>query len=137
MTPDDLVQAAFEGNIERVKSLLAAGAGINALGRNWNPLHAAIENEQVEMVMFLLESGADVEFVCSGFRPLHHAIDVEADTAAQTNTALAPEPLLTKLLLDFGAEADARAADEQTPLEIAIARGHEKAAALLRLKMAG
>jgi hypothetical protein len=56
-----------------------------------------------EVMRYLLASGADKEYICSGMRPIHHAIDIEIDAATQSNDSEYPEPKLTKILLDAGA----------------------------------
>jgi ankyrin repeat protein len=58
----ELTVAAYEGDIEKVRSLLAAGAYINEnIGTDENqvtPLIAALSNKQTIMAEFLLERGA-------------------------------------------------------------------------------
>lgn len=127
-----LEQASFDGDLSMVKSLLQEGADINALGRNWNPLHAAIENMNVEIIKHLLDSGAYTEFVCLGATTLHHAIDIEIDAAIQMNAVELPEPVITQMLLDAGAKINGLDVGGQTPLQMAQSRGHKKAAGLLK-----
>ncbi|MFI4937018.1 MAG: ankyrin repeat domain-containing protein [Candidatus Berkiellales bacterium] len=53
--------AASIGRLEHMKSLLAAGADINAQDQNGNPpLHIAVNGKQVEAVKLLIEHGADL-----------------------------------------------------------------------------
>ena len=131
-----LAQASFDGNLDVVASLLRMGADINAPGpgRDWTPLHAAIENMQTEVVQYLLGAGADPEFACCGMRALHHAIDIEADSAAQANDPWPPEPVLTRMLLEAGADINGAAGDGETPLQWARSHGHVKAAQLLEAR---
>jgi ankyrin repeat protein len=129
---EELVQACFSGRLDLVQSLVEEGVDINAMGRIWNPLHAAIENEQVGVINYLLASGADVEYACGGMRPLHHAIDLEIDAATQTDEQEGAEAIMTKLLIDAGADINERDNDGRTPLRMAIERGHKKAERLLR-----
>jgi uncharacterized protein len=129
-----LVQACFDGDTAHIHALVRAGIDINASGRNWNPLHAAIENYQLTVVRYLLAMGADIEVMCCGMRPLHHAIDLEIDSATQANAQEPPEPLLTELLLNAGANPYALDEYGQTPLQQARARGHIKAEHLLVAK---
>jgi ankyrin repeat protein len=77
---DELVQAAFEGDVAVVARLLEAGADIDADGRIWNALHTAIENDDVACVRLLIDHGADVEHPAAGdLTPLAHAVDVAID----------------------------------------------------------
>jgi len=131
---DDLVQASFDWRLDLVRALTEEGVNINGMGRNWNPLHAAIENWQIDIINHLLTSGADSEYICSGMRPLHHAIDIEIDGATQANDSEDPEPIITRILLDAGANINGKDHSGRTPLRMAIERGHKKAEKLLRSK---
>ncbi len=101
---DELAQAAFDGDTERVTELLDAGASINAAGRNWTPLHAAIENEQFECVELLISRGADIHEASSDFPPLAHAVDIAIDGTRQTGGSPGDEPIeIIQFLLEKGA----------------------------------
>ena len=39
---EELAKAAFDGDVQAIRRLLDEGADIDAEGRNWNPLQAAI-----------------------------------------------------------------------------------------------
>lgn len=53
--------AAADGDLERVRELLAAGHDINAFDDlSKTPLHYAVENENLTVAQFLIEAGADV-----------------------------------------------------------------------------
>jgi ankyrin repeat protein len=54
-----LMMAAFTGQIEIAKKLVARGASINKSG--WTPLHYAATKGQLEMIRYLLLSGADID----------------------------------------------------------------------------
>lgn len=54
-----MMLAAFNGKLEGINVLLAAGAKINHAG--WAPLHYAVFAEQAEMVEHLLSKGAKVD----------------------------------------------------------------------------
>jgi ankyrin repeat protein len=131
---EDLVQASFDGRLDLVRSLTEEGVNINGMGRNWTPLHAAIENWQTAIINYLLTSGADTENICWGMRPLHHAIGLEIDAATQAHDSEAPEPIITKILLDAGANINGKDHSGRTPLQMAIECGHKKAEKLLRSK---
>jgi ankyrin repeat protein len=54
--------AAADGDLEKVKSLLAAGYPINAFDDtlSYTPLHYAAKENQLNVVRYLIEAGADV-----------------------------------------------------------------------------
>ena len=100
---DELVRAAFEGDVAAVARLLEAGADVDADGRIWNALHAAIENDDVACVRLLIEHGADVEHRAAGdLSPLAHAVDVAIDGAHQN--AGDERTDVIELLLEAGAD---------------------------------
>ena len=104
-----LAQAAFDGNIAEVKRLIDTGADIDADGRNWNPIHAAIENDKVSCVRLLLDRGADVERPGHGYpSPLAHAVDISVDGTIQSGGSQGEEPIeVILLLLSAGAKVEA------------------------------
>jgi len=131
MRTEELAQAADDGNLTLVKTLFLTGNDIDAMGTNWSPLHAVIENERVDVIKLLLAKGADIEYVCCGRRPIPHAIDVKIDAATQTNAADYPEPIMIKLLLESGANVQSKNSDGQTALQWAQERRHAKAVDIL------
>lgn len=90
MSQSQLEDAAFEGDIKAVKEALLAGLNINAEGSVWNPLHAAIENDQFEVVILLVENGANIEcrHTYSKLTPLAHAVDILIDRCLQNDTPI-------------------------------------------------
>ena len=57
----ELVKAAFEGNIAQLREKLAAGADANLQGPDaCSLLHYAVIGRQAQVVTVLLEAGADV-----------------------------------------------------------------------------
>jgi hypothetical protein len=101
---EELAQAAFDGDTEKVAELLDAGAPVNAKGRNWTPLHAAIENERYDCVALLIARGADVQESSSDFPPMAHAVDIAIDGTIQTGGYPGDEPTeIIQLLLRYGA----------------------------------
>ena len=129
---NEMVQASFDGDIEKVRSLIEIGINIDAMGEIWNPLHAAIENMRIEVVKYLLDEGADLEYICLGMRPLHHSIDIEMDVATQANASECSEPIFTQMLVEAGADFDGLDDEGKTPLQTARERGHKKAEILLQ-----
>lgn len=106
MITHELAKAAFEGDVTTMEHLLDAGADINAEGQLWNPLHAAIEGENLRCVQLLIERGADLEHVADGsLSPLAHAVDIAIDGACQTGQRAGEEPIdIILLLLRAGAD---------------------------------
>jgi ankyrin repeat protein len=101
---EELARAAFDGDTKKVAKLLDAGAPINAKGRNWTPLHAAIENDQYDCVELLIARGADIHEVWSDFPPLAHAVDIAIDGTIQSGGSQGDESIeVIQLLLKHGA----------------------------------
>lgn len=99
-----LVQAAFYGNLDEVARLLDGGTGIDAIGRNWNALHAAIENEHFSCIQLLLARGADVNLSVASCTPLEHVVDISIDGNNQTGGQPGDEPVeIVQLLISAGA----------------------------------
>jgi Ankyrin repeats (3 copies) len=101
---DELIQAAFDGDVERVTRLLDDGADIGGDGRgHWNALHAAIENEETECVRLLIRRGADIHHRAGGLTPLAHAVDIAIDGTWQRAGVPGGEPTdIIQVLLDGG-----------------------------------
>ena len=102
--------AAKEGDVVRVKELVAAGARINrpkpGLIRA-TPLHNASATGKTKIISFLIDSGARVDAVDStGATPLHWA-------------ALMGQSESTRLLLEAGASPNVQDEDGETPLQSA------------------
>lgn len=128
----EFVHAAFEGDLESVRQMVAAGADVNCWDMGMSPLHAAIENGNVEVARFLLEHGADVNAVTpTGWTPLLHALDTELEFAENVHHS-SPSSTMTELLLAYGASKYVASPSGETPYEMAKSRGHISAAELLR-----
>lgn len=117
-----LHDAARYARTDVVKLLLDAGADVNTqtpYGKT--PLMSAASSAHhedagcIEMLRLLLAAGADVHTVDEdGRTALHHAADEEGRSAAK----------VIKLLLDSGAEVDARTKEGVTPLMLAAYWNH-------------
>ena len=107
--------AAFFGQPAAVKTLIAAGADVNAAAKNplkVAALHAAVAGGKLEIVKALLEAGADPNAQQqAGFRPIH-----EAGTKANRP--------LADLLLSHGADPSLPNDTGQNAIELALEKGH-------------
>ena len=120
-----LYHAADIGYKDLVNVLLENGADVNVQTDDeyrWTPLHVAVssrfspygvknqEENRAEIVRFILESGADVGIPeeSNGFTPLHLACNVGRSNLAE-------------MLLDHGAEINAKDKNGMTPLHWAVA----------------
>jgi ankyrin repeat protein len=117
-----LSMAAWEGNITRMKSLIAKGADVNATccGRI-PPMHAAAFGGHNKAIVYLLEQGANVDI---GGKFNETALMI-AVSEGHYDTA--------KLLIEKGANVNAYdEAEYATPLKLAIVNGHKKIISLLQ-----
>ena len=146
-----LHQAAADGDLEIVKSLISKGADVNAKDERENtPLCYAVKSGKMEVVQLLVESGADVNAMGKNDRPpLYMAVEEDniaiakyliahgADVNAGDNwTALQQAPYsssveMVKLLISKGADVNAKTDRGQTPLSLAKERGHKQIVELL------
>ena len=60
-----LIQAAKDGDVDKIRSLLASSVSPNCVRDNWTPLCYAVHNGRVECVKALLEAGANPNTVDS------------------------------------------------------------------------
>lgn len=115
--------AAFFGKVEAARTLIDAGAVVNAYSTNElqvQPLHSAAAGRHHEVCRLLIASGADVNATQRHeFTPLH--------AAAQHGDAE-----LVELFLSAGADPVARTEGGQTPADTAAAAGHMDVANRLR-----
>jgi len=115
--------AAFFGKPEAVRTLLDAGASVDAYTHNAfanQPLHAAAAGRHAEICRALLAAGADVNATQhGGFAPLHEAAQLGDDE-------------LVELFLSAGADPTLAAEEGRTPADLAEAAGHTDVARRLR-----
>lgn len=105
-----LLEAASDGDVEKVKSCLAKGADIETKNSRWKatPLYLAVNFDHEEVVEILLEKNANVDSKdCDGETPLYRAAAVGNET-------------IVKMLLEHHADINAKDNDGRTPLYIAV-----------------
>jgi cytochrome c2 len=108
-----LHNAARDGDVEQVKSLITSGEDVNKRNRNlgW-PLHQAALNDYTEIAELLIAAGADVN--------VEHRIFGSPLLAAAQKGSVG----VAALLLESGANTDFRTANGSTPLHIAASGGY-------------
>ena len=136
--------AAFRNkNVEVVNFLVSKGADMNAKSKFGSiPLHGAARSNTVEVVEFLVSQGADVNMKDdAGYTPLHRAVsscseyveyaeifcseffydgcDTNALASAIREAKKDRMIEVIKFLIENGADVNAKANDESTPLHIA------------------
>jgi len=101
----DLVEAAREGSVERVRVLLASGVDINAKDKNGETaLHRAANKGYSQVVELLIANGADVNVRSNwGGTPLYEA-------------AIEGRKEVAELLISAGADVNAKDEECYTPL---------------------
>lgn len=116
-----LFEAAQQGQLESVNLLLTSGARIDVLNLHTEtPLLAAVRNNHAPVATQLLRKNADPNIWAEGkaFAPLHYA-------------AMREDTDLLAVLLDAGAQVNAKGELGATPLHIAAAHGRASAVELL------
>jgi ankyrin repeat protein len=130
--------------------LLDAGADVNppVPPQRLSPLMWAVENayfmefetgeDRTGLIKLLLDAGADPNVKANGNTPLHVVALIERDlTAGVPKTALPPGyssrigPGIAEMLLDAGADKNARNKEGKTPFVLALENRNFKIAALL------
>jgi ankyrin repeat protein len=149
-----LMEAAYNGKLENVQSLLADGVKVDALDEEKRTsLMLAAFNGQAPVVKYLVEKGAKLElkdsngrtallYASSGSFPetveflLKSGADVNVQGTAEGFTALmtaSAEGLeeIVRLLLSYGANPDIKDRDGDTAGDFARQKGHSSIVALL------
>ena len=110
---EELVKAAANGDALRCEEILKHAEGdINGVFASHTALQAASQNGHLEVIKVLLKYQSDVEIEDKdGDRAVHHA-------------AFGDEPGVIELLKQVNADLNARNKRRQTPLHIAVNKGH-------------
>ncbi|KAL2782717.1 ankyrin repeat-containing domain protein [Aspergillus keveii] len=116
--PTPLGFAAYQGNIPAAKLLLAAGASLDAGGRDNTPLRVAIEAEEEDMVRFLLGMGADANEGPAQYAPMPLAVNLGLDR-------------ILKNLLEQGADTSYVLPWGEIPMDNAVTKHYYRCARLL------
>jgi ankyrin repeat protein len=113
--------AAFFGQLDAVRLLIAAGADVHATARNAfkvQPVHAAAASRNLDILRAVLETGGDPNVPQQqGFVPLHEA-------ASSGNREMA------ELLIKHGANPRLANDAGKTSIDLATDKGHADLAAL-------
>ena len=117
-----LHDAAYKNHPEIAQLLIDAGADIEAKNRHGEtPLHRTAWQGSVETLHVLLQAGADVNILTTGWirgGALHYA-------------ALRNHPAIAQILIDAGADIDAKTDYGATPLRYAAQEGNTGVARIL------
>ena len=122
--------------VEMVKLLLRAGANPDKLSPTRSPLHLAVGYEDLETVRILLQSGASPEGIAvstasklsrrEGRKFIEGFYGTSLHCAAEQNLLE-----IAKALIAAGANPERLDYEDQTPLQVASARGHKEVADFL------
>jgi ankyrin repeat protein len=139
VTISRLVNAAFEGDVETMASLLDAGQDVDLVDPETGNtiLLLAIESSQLGAVRFLLKRGANPnKSGPGGVTPLHLAVDVEVEEAKRrfdvSGEASRVATSLVTLLLEAGADPRQSNPTGETPIHWAQNSRHGEAERLMR-----
>ena len=107
--------AAFFGHADAARTLIAAGADVNAAATNAfkvTALHAAVAGGNLEIVRAVLAAGGDPDAAQqAGFRPMHEA-------------GLNAKRELAELLLAYGADPSLKNDAGKSAIDMAREKGH-------------
>jgi ankyrin repeat protein len=108
----NLHDAVRSGNLAAVQAAIQSGADVNALDAWGTPLDVAVIKGSDEIVQLLIDSGADVEGATSPAVGGEHPLHLAATRSLGASTA--------RLLINRGAQLDARDKAGRTPLITAV-----------------
>lgn len=142
----EFAQAAFDGDLDKIKKLFAQGADINDAGKKGSPLILACQKNHAVVAEFLMEKGADLNLATSmGGTALNRASEngnVDLVEKLLANGAkIGPLALIVaaregfsqvvEILVKAGSDIDAKQHWGQTALMLAAKNGHDDVVAFL------
>lgn len=110
---EELVKAAANGDAQKCEEILKrSDADVNGVFASHTALQASSQNGHLEVIKILISHKADIEKEDKdGDRAVHHA-------------AFGDEPFVIEALARAGADLNVRNKRRQTPLHIAVNKGH-------------
>ena len=116
-----IVKACHIADIEYINDYISRGKSLDVSHKKNSPLWAAIQWHHLEVVKLLLESGADVNFRLDNTDTvLHRAIDGAAYETFDKDFKGSEPPIdIIQLLIDYGADVNAKDKFGLTPLDLA------------------
>ncbi|MBW4934743.1 ankyrin repeat domain-containing protein [Marinobacter sp. F4206] len=107
-----MIEAAEQGDLDRVMALSEAGESLNTLTEKGSPLMAAVSGGQDRVAWYLLSEGASPDLAAA-----------DGETPLMVASAKGSRRLV-QLLLSAGARVNARDANGYTPVIRAAEQGH-------------
>ncbi|XP_072491683.1 ankyrin repeat and SOCS box protein 3 isoform X3 [Notamacropus eugenii] len=115
--------AAREGNVKTLRKLLKKGCSVDvADNRGWMPIHEAAYHNSVECLRLLIRSDSSERYIKMKTFEGSCALHLSASRGFL---------MITKILLEAGADANETTLEETTPLFLAVENGHTDVVKLL------
>ncbi|XP_023350735.1 ankyrin repeat and SOCS box protein 3 isoform X4 [Sarcophilus harrisii] len=116
-------RAAREGNVKTLRKLLKKGCSVDvADNRGWMPIHEAAYHNSVECLRLLIRSDPSERYI---------KMKTFEGVCALHLSASRGFLIITKILLEAGADANETTLEETTPLFLAVENGHVDVVKLL------
>mmetsp|Transcript_29976 Transcript_29976/g.46993 ORF Transcript_29976/g.46993 Transcript_29976/m.46993 type:complete len:323 (+) Transcript_29976:32-1000(+) len=120
---EKLFEAAQKGKVMAIKALVSSGARVNCRGKvakGWTPLFSAAYNGHLQVMERLCQLGANVTALSA-----HRSTPLHATVAGSGN------PACVRILLEYGADLEARSDEGYTAIHTAAAFARMKALTIL------
>ncbi|MGJ4753361.1 ankyrin repeat domain-containing protein [Leptospira kmetyi] len=128
-----IIRAVKEKDTEQVRSLIAQGEDVNAVGECYNALSIAVHDKNKELVELLLSKGSNPNvrnYECFRLIPYVGRFPIGRDTALIYSNDLE----MTKVLIGAGADPNVLDINGYSPLQRAIMKGLSDVAEFLIFK---